>query len=59
MLKLFLRQKIYCQLTKIFFIKTCQIHERYATTEKGHGREEARLHIVNDVPNELIHFSFE
>lgn len=35
------------------------MHERYATTEKGHGREEVRLHIVNDVPNELIDFSFE
>ncbi|ECI5565659.1 ISAs1 family transposase, partial [Salmonella enterica subsp. enterica] len=34
-------------------------YDSYATTEKGHGREEPRLHIVNDVPDELIDFTFE
>ncbi|EBG8225035.1 ISAs1 family transposase [Salmonella enterica subsp. enterica serovar Kibi] len=34
-------------------------YDSYATTEKGHGREETRLHIVSDVPDELIDFTFE
>ncbi|EDW1643329.1 ISAs1 family transposase [Salmonella enterica subsp. enterica] len=34
-------------------------YDSYATTEKGHGREEPRLHIVSDVPDELIDFTFE
>ena len=34
-------------------------YDSYATTEKGHGREETRLHIVSDVPDKLIDFSFE
>lgn len=34
-------------------------YDSYATTEKGHGREETRLHIVSDVPDDLIDFSFE
>lgn len=29
------------------------------TTEKGCGREETRLHIVSDVPDDLIDFTFE
>lgn len=33
-------------------------YDSYATTEKGHGREETRLHIVSDVPDELIDFTF-
>ena len=28
-------------------------------SEKSHGREEIRLHIVCDVPDELIDFTFE
>ena len=28
-------------------------------SEKSHGREETRLHIVCDVPDELIDFTFE
>ncbi|MCS1367127.1 ISAs1 family transposase, partial [Escherichia coli] len=31
----------------------------YAMSEKSHGREEIRLHIVCDVPDELIDFTFE
>lgn len=34
-------------------------YDSYATTEKGHGIEETRLHIVSDVPDELIDFTFE
>lgn len=34
-------------------------YDSYATTERGHGREETRLHIVSDVPDELIDFTFE
>ncbi|AUT95556.1 ISAs1 family transposase [Citrobacter europaeus] len=34
-------------------------YDSYATTEKGHGREETRLHIISDVPDELIDFTFE
>ena len=34
-------------------------YDSYATTEKGHGREETRSHIVSDVPDELIDFTFE
>lgn len=34
-------------------------YDRYAMSEKSHGREEIRLHIVCDVPDELIDFIFE
>ena len=34
-------------------------YDSYATTEKCHGREETRLHIVSDIPNKLIDFTFE
>ncbi|SUI45322.1 Transposase [Salmonella enterica subsp. indica] len=34
-------------------------YDSYSTTEKGHGRQETRLHIVSDVPDELIDFTFE
>ncbi len=34
-------------------------HDSYAISEKSHGREETRLHIVCDVPDELIDFTFE
>ncbi|SRI51308.1 receptor protein [Shigella sonnei] len=34
-------------------------HDSYAISEKSHGREEIRLHIVCDVPDELIDFTFE
>lgn len=34
-------------------------YDGYAITEKGHGREETRLHIVSDVPDDLIDFTFE
>ncbi|MED0124538.1 ISAs1 family transposase, partial [Escherichia marmotae] len=34
-------------------------HDSYAISEKSHGREELRLHIVCDVPDELINFTFE
>lgn len=34
-------------------------YDSYSTTEKSHGREETRLHIVSDVPDELIDFTFE
>ncbi len=34
-------------------------HNSYAMSEKSHGREEIRLHIVCDVPDELIDFTFE
>lgn len=34
-------------------------YDSYSTTEKGHGRQETRLHIVSDVPDELINFTFE
>ncbi len=34
-------------------------HDSYAISEKSHGREEIRLHIVCDVPDELIDFMFE
>ncbi|ENA4996508.1 ISAs1 family transposase [Escherichia albertii] len=34
-------------------------HDSYAISEKSHDREETRLHIVCDVPDELIDFTFE
>ncbi|MDF6776841.1 ISAs1 family transposase, partial [Escherichia coli] len=34
-------------------------HDSYAMSEKSHGREEIRLHIVCDAPDELIDFTFE
>ncbi|MCM4381377.1 ISAs1 family transposase, partial [Escherichia coli] len=34
-------------------------HDSYAISEKSHGREEIRLHIVCEVPDELIDFTFE
>ncbi|WP_137414481.1 ISAs1 family transposase [Escherichia coli] len=34
-------------------------HDSYAISEKSHGREEIRLHIVCDVLDELIDFTFE
>ncbi|MGD1136631.1 hypothetical protein AAGH91_28800, partial [Escherichia coli] len=34
-------------------------HDSYSISEKSHGREETRLHIVCDVPDELIDFTFE
>ncbi len=34
-------------------------HDCSAISEKSHGREEIRLHIVCDVPDELIDFTFE
>ncbi|PPW37788.1 ISAs1 family transposase, partial [Escherichia coli] len=34
-------------------------HDSYAMSEKSHGREEIRIHIVCDVPDELIDFTFE
>lgn len=33
-------------------------YDSYTTSEKIHGREEMRLHIVSDVPDELIDFTF-
>ncbi|EDQ7230748.1 ISAs1 family transposase [Salmonella enterica subsp. enterica] len=35
------------------------VYDSYSTTEKNHGREETRLHIVSDVPDKLIDFTFE
>lgn len=34
-------------------------YDSYSITEKGHGRAETRLHIVSDIPDDLIDFSFE
>ncbi|HBB2498704.1 TPA: ISAs1 family transposase, partial [Escherichia coli] len=34
-------------------------HDSYAISEKSHGREETRLYIVCEVPDELIDFTFE
>ena len=34
-------------------------YDSYATTEKCHGRKETRLHVVSDIPNKLIDFTFE
>ncbi len=34
-------------------------HDSYAISEKSQGREEIRLYIVCDVPDELIDFTFE
>lgn len=34
------------------------VHDSYSTTEKSHGREETRLHIVSNVPDKLIDFTF-
>lgn len=34
-------------------------YDSFTTTEKSHGREETRLHIVSDVPDELVDFTFE
>ena len=33
-------------------------HDSYAISEKSHGREDIRLHIVCDVPDKLIDFTF-
>ncbi|EBU3698943.1 ISAs1 family transposase, partial [Salmonella enterica] len=35
------------------------VYDNYSTTEKNHGREETRLHIVSDVSDELTDFTFE
>lgn len=32
------------------------VYDSYSTTEKSHGREETRLHIVSNVPDKLIDF---
>ena len=32
--------------------------ESFVTEEKRHGRQETRLHIVSDIPVELIDFTF-
>lgn len=34
-------------------------YDSYSTTENGHVREETRLNIISDVPDELIDFMFE
>ena len=34
-------------------------YDSFTTTEKGCGREETRLHIIIDIPDELIDFTFE
>lgn len=34
-------------------------YDSYSITEKGHGREEIRLHIVSDIPDDLFDFTFE
>lgn len=34
------------------------VYDSYSTTEKSHGREETRLHIVSNVPDKLIDFTF-
>lgn len=34
-------------------------YDSYSTTEKNYEREEIRLHIVSDAPDELIDFTFE
>lgn len=34
-------------------------YDSFATTEKNHGREETRLHIVSDVPDDLIDLTFD
>lgn len=34
-------------------------YDSFSITEKGHGREETRLHIVSDIPDDLIDFGFE
>lgn len=34
-------------------------YDSYSTLEKGHGREETRLYIVSDVPDEFLDFTFE
>ncbi|EEJ8591118.1 TPA: ISAs1 family transposase [Salmonella enterica subsp. enterica serovar Enteritidis] len=34
-------------------------YDNYSITEKGHGREETRLHIVSDIPDDLVDFTFE
>ncbi len=33
--------------------------ESFITEEKSHGRKETRLHVVSDVPDELIDYTFE
>lgn len=35
------------------------VYDSYSKNEKNHGTEETRLHLVSDVPDELIDFTFE
>ncbi len=32
--------------------------ESFVTEDKGHGRQETRLHVVSDIPDELIDYTF-
>ncbi|NAF87542.1 ISAs1 family transposase [Escherichia coli] len=47
--------KVEHKLSDILLLTICAV----ISSEKSHGREEIRLHIVCDVPDELIDFTFE
>ncbi|SFN62921.1 Predicted transposase YbfD/YdcC associated with H repeats [Izhakiella capsodis] len=52
--------KLYRALKETFPVKCINDpeFESFVTEEKSHGRQETRLHIVSDIPDELIYFTF-
>lgn len=52
--------KLYRALKETFPVKCINDpkFESFVTEEKSHGREETRLHIISDIPDELIDFTF-
>jgi len=52
--------KLYSAIEKAFPVKRINDPslESFVTEEKSHGRYETRLHIVSDIPDELIDYTF-
>ena len=52
--------KLYRALEETFPVKCMNDpgFESFVTEEKSHGRHESRFHIVSDIPDELIDFTF-
>lgn len=52
--------KLYRAIEKAFPVKRINdpTFDSFVTEEKNHGRQETRLHIVSDIPDELIDYTF-
>ncbi|MGC6031702.1 ISAs1 family transposase [Enterobacter kobei] len=52
--------KLYRAIEEAFPVKRINdpALESFVTEEKNHGRKETRLHVVSDIPNELIDYTF-